>query len=33
MGKVTDKSRAEFYNRMIENRENEIAELPLRTAL
>ena len=27
MGKVTDKSRAEFYNKMIEKRENEIAEL------
>ena len=27
MGKVTDKSRAEFYNSMIEKRENEIAEL------
>lgn len=27
MGKVTDKSRAEFYNNMIEKRENEIAEL------
>ena len=27
MGKVTDKSRAEFYNNMIEKRENEIVEL------
>ncbi len=27
MGKVTDKSRAEFYDNMIEKRENEIAEL------
>lgn len=27
MGKVTDKSRAEFYDSMIEKRENEIAEL------
>ena len=27
MGKVTDRSRAEFYNSMIEKRENEIAEL------
>lgn len=27
IGKVTDKIRAEFYNSMIERRENEIAEL------
>ena len=27
MGKVTDKSRAEFYNNMIEKRESELAEL------
>lgn len=27
MGKVTDRSRAEYYDNMIEKRENEIAEL------
>lgn len=32
MGKVTDKSRAEFYESMIEKRENEITELQKKIA-
>lgn len=32
MGKVTDKSRSEYYDRMIEKRENEIAELEQKIA-